>query len=156
MPSDNTAYFDGVELSLVDWLRQYSKDQYESTIRGWLGRLLFSGEEALKKACVLSGGEKNRCMLAKIMLSGANVLILNEPTNHLDLEAITALNEGMTEFTGVMLFASHDHQVIQTVANRIIELLPGGLIDRRESFDEYILDPEAIRLRQESGAGSVF
>jgi len=151
MPSDNTSYFDGVELSLIDWLRQYSKDPYETTIRGWLGRLLFSGEEALKKACVLSGGEKNRCILAKVMLSGANVLILNEPTNHLDLEAITALNEGMTEFTGVMLFASHDHQVLQTVANRVIELLPGGLIDRRESFDDYIIDPEANRLREAAG-----
>ncbi|MEN6339999.1 MAG: ATP-binding cassette domain-containing protein [Clostridiaceae bacterium] len=154
MPSDNTAYFDGVELSLVDWLRQYSKDPFEATIRGWLGRLLFSGEEALKKACVLSGGEKNRCMLAKMMLSGANVLILNEPTNHLDLEAITALNEGMTEFTGVMLFASHDHQVIQTVANRVIELLPGALIDRRENYDEYIVDPEVLRLRQAAGASA--
>ncbi len=148
MPSDNSAYFDGVELTLVDWLRQFSRDQYESTIRGWLGRLLFSGEEALKQAYVLSGGEKNRCMLAKLMLSGANVLILNEPTNHLDLEAITALNEGMTEFGGVMLFASHDHQVMQTVANRIIELLPGTLIDRRESFDEYIEDPEVLRQRE--------
>lgn len=156
MPSDHSSYFDGVELSLVDWLRQYSKDQFESTIRGWLGRLLFSGEEALKKACVLSGGEKNRCMLAKMMLSGANVLILNEPTNHLDLEAITALNEGMTEFTGIMLFASHDHQVMQTVANRVIELLPGGLIDRRESFDDYIVDPEAIRLREAAGASLAF
>ena len=147
MPSDNSAYFDGIELNLVDWLRQYSNDQYETTIRGWLGKLLFSGEEALKPAKVLSGGEKNRCMLAKLMLSGANVLILNEPTNHLDLEAITALNEGMTAFPGVMLFASHDHQVIQTVANRIIEILPGGIIDRRESFDEYIDDPDVIRLR---------
>ena len=148
MPSDNSAYFDGVELTLVDWLRQFSRDQYESTIRGWLGRLLFSGEEALKQACVLSGGEKNRCMLAKLMLSGANVLIMNEPTNHLDLEAITALNEGMTEFGGVMLFASHDHQVMQTVANRVIELLPGTLIDRRESFDEYIEDTEVLRQRE--------
>ncbi len=147
MPSDNSAYFDGIELNLVDWLRQYSTDQYETTIRGWLGKLLFSGEEALKPAKVLSGGEKNRCMLAKLMLSGANVLILNEPTNHLDLESITALNEGMTAFPGVMLFASHDHQVIQTVANRIIEILPGGIIDRRESFDDYIDDPDVIRLR---------
>ncbi len=150
MPSDNTAYFDGVELTLVDWLRQYSKDQYESTMRGWLGRLLFSGDEALKQAKVLSGGEKNRCMLAKIMLSGANVLIMDEPTNHLDLEAITALNEGMTEFSGVMLFASHDHQVMQTVANRVIELLPGMLIDRRETFDEYIEDPVVLRLREQA------
>lgn len=148
MPSDNAPYFDGVELTLVDWLRQYSRDQHESTIRGWLGRLLFSGEEALKQAQVLSGGERNRCMLAKLMLSGANVLIMNEPTNHLDLEAITALNEGMTSFSGVMLFASHDHQVMQTVANRVIELLPGALIDRRESFDEYLEDPEALRQQE--------
>ncbi len=148
MPSDNTSYFDGVELSLIDWLRQYSKDPYETTIRGWLGRLLFSGEEALKKACVLSGGEKNRCILAKVMLSGANVLILNEPTNHLDLEAITALNEGMTEFTGVMLFASHDHQVTQTVANRIMEILPGGVIDRRESYDDYIVNEDVKKMRE--------
>ncbi|HWR20022.1 MAG TPA: ATP-binding cassette domain-containing protein [Clostridia bacterium] len=147
MPSDNSRYFDNVEYSLVDWLRQYSRDQYETTIRGWLGKLLFSGEEALKQAKVLSGGEKQRCMLAKLMLSGANVLILNDPTNHLDLEAITALNEGMTVFTGVMLFASHDHQVIQTVANRIIELLPNTVIDRRETFDEYLDDPEVARLR---------
>ncbi|MCE5236721.1 MAG: ATP-binding cassette domain-containing protein [Clostridiaceae bacterium] len=147
MPSDNSAYFDGVELNLVDWLRQYSRDQYETTIRGWLGRLLFSGEDALKQAKVLSGGEKQRCMLAKMMLSGANVLILNDPTNHLDLEAITALNEGMTAFPGVMLFASHDHQVIETVSNRIIELIPGAIIDRRESFDEYLDDPEVIRQR---------
>ncbi len=149
LPSDNSAFFDGVTYSLVDWLRQFSKDQYETTIRGWLGRLLFSGEEALKEARVLSGGEKNRCMLARMMLSGANVLLLDEPTNHLDLEAITALNEGMTEFTGVMLFTSHDHQVTQTVANRILEILPGGVIDKRESYDEYIEDEEANRLREQ-------
>lgn len=147
LPSDNSAYFNGLNLSLVDWLRQYSKDQYESTIRGWLGRMLFSGEEALKPVNVLSGGEKGRCMFAKMMVSGANVLIMNEPTNHMDLEAITALNEGMKEFTGVMLFATHDHQIAQTVANRVIEILPGTLIDRRESFDDYMDDPEVIRLR---------
>jgi len=148
LPSDNSEYFDGVTYSLVDWLRQFSKDQYETTIRGWLGRLLFSGEEALKEARVLSGGEKNRCMLAKMMLSGANVLILDEPTNHLDLEAITALNEGMTEFTGVMLFTSHDHQITQTVANRIIEILPGGVIDKRENYDEYIENEDVKRMRE--------
>ena len=147
LPSDNSAYFNGLELSLIDWLRQYSKDQYESTIRGWLGRMLFSGEEALKKAKVLSGGEKGRCMFAKMMVSGANVLIMNEPTNHMDLEAITALNEGMTEFNGVMLFATHDHQIAETVANRVIEILPGTLIDRRESFDDYMDNPEVLRLR---------
>lgn len=149
LPADNSAYFDGVELSLVDWLRQFSEDKYEATVRGWLGRMLFSGEEALKQAKVLSGGEKVRCMLAKMMLSGANVLIMDEPTNHLDLEAITALNEGMTEFKGVMLFTSHDHQIMQTVANRIIEILPGLMIDRRESFDEYLDNPEVEKLRAE-------
>jgi ATPase subunit of ABC transporter with duplicated ATPase domains len=148
MPSDNSVYFNGVELSLIDWLRQYSKDQHETTIRGWLGRLLFSGEEALKEARVISGGERQRCMLARMMLAGANVLILDEPTNHLDLEAITALNDGMTEFSGVMLFTSHDHQLMQSVANRVIEILPGALIDRRESFDEYLDDPEVARLRE--------
>jgi len=149
LPADNSACFDGVELSLVDWLRQFSEDKYEATVRGWLGRMLFSGEEALKQAKVLSGGEKVRCMLAKMMLSGANVLIMDEPTNHLDLEAITALNEGMTEFKGVMLFTSHDHQIMQTVANRIIEILPGLMIDRRESFDEYLDNPEVEKLRAE-------
>ncbi len=147
LPADNSAYFDGVDLSLVDWMRQFSEDKYEATVRGWLGRMLFSGEEALKQAKVLSGGEKVRCMLAKMMLSGANVLIMDEPTNHLDLEAITALNEGMTEFRGVMLFTSHDHQIMQTVSNRILEILPGFLIDRRESFDEYIENAEVEALR---------
>lgn len=147
LPADNSAYFDGVDLSLVDWMRQFSEDKYEATVRGWLGRMLFSGEEALKQARVLSGGEKVRCMLAKMMLSGANVLIMDEPTNHLDLEAITALNEGMTEFKGVMLFTSHDHQIMQTVSNRILEILPGFLIDRRESFDEYIENAEVEALR---------
>ncbi len=137
-PADSAAYFDGVDLSLIDWLRQYSEDKHEVTVRGWLGRVLFSGEEALKKARVLSGGERVRCMLARMMLSGANVLMLDEPTNHLDLEAITALNEGMADFKGTMLFASRDHQVMQTVANRVIEILPDALVDRRESYDEYI------------------
>lgn len=148
LPADNTAYFSGVELSLIDWLRQFSDDKYESTIRGWLGRMLFSGDEALKAAQVLSGGEKVRCMLAKMMLTGANVLIMDEPTNHLDLEAITALNDGMAEFKETMLFASHDHQVMQTVANRIIEILPGALIDRRCTFDEYLDNPEVDKIRE--------
>lgn len=137
-PADSSAYFSGVDLSLVDWLRQYCEDKYEVTVRGWLGRMLFSGDEALKQAKVLSGGERVRCMLTRMMVSGANVLIMDEPTNHLDLEAITALNEGMTEYKGTMLFASRDHQVNQTVANRVIELIPGGIIDRRESFDDYL------------------
>jgi ATPase subunit of ABC transporter with duplicated ATPase domains len=137
-PADNTQYFSGVEDTLVDWLREFSEDKHEVTIRGWLGRMLFSGEEALKQAKVLSGGERVRCMLAKMMVLGANVLIMDEPTNHLDLEAITALNEGMTEFKGTMLFTSRDHQVMQTVANRVIEIISGGIIDRRESYDDYL------------------
>ena len=148
-PKDNSAYFDGCEYNLIDWLRQFSVSQYESDIRGWLGRMLFSGEDALKQAKVLSGGERVRCMLARMMLSGANVLILDEPTNHLDLESITALNKGMIEFTGSMLFATQDHECIQTVANRIIELLPGGLVDRRESYDDY-LDSEIAAQQREA------
>lgn len=148
LPADNAEFFDGVGLSLVDWLRQYSKDQLEVTMRGWLGRMLFSGEEALKQAKVLSGGERVRCMLSRLMISEANVLLLDEPTNHLDLETITALNEGMKEFKEVMLFSSRDHQIVQTTANRIIEILPGGLIDRRESFDEYLENPIVDQLRE--------
>lgn len=142
LPSDNSAYFDGCDYNLIDWLRQYAgDDQYETTMRGWLGRMLFSGDEALKQAKVLSGGEKVRCMLARMMLSGANVLLMDDPSNHLDLESITALNQGMIEFKGNMLFTSHDQEITQTVANRIIEILPGGIIDRRESFDEYLENP---------------
>ncbi len=143
-PADNAAYFKDMDYTLVDWLRQYSQDKHEVTIRGWLGRMLFSGEEALKQARVLSGGEKVRCMLAKMMVLGANVLIMDEPTNHLDLESITALNEGMAEFKGTMLFTSRDHQVMQTVANRVIEILPGTLIDRRESYDDYLEYRESL------------
>jgi len=148
-PKDNGPYFDNCEYNLIDWLRQFSVSQYESDIRGWLGRMLFSGEDALKHAKVLSGGEKVRCMLARMMLSGANVLVLDEPTNHLDLESITALNKGMIEFTGSMLFATQDHECIQTVANRIMELLPGGLVDRRESYDDY-LDSEIAKQQREA------
>lgn len=137
-PKDNSAFFDGCELSLVDWLRQFSKEQYEQDIRGWLGRMLFSGDEALKQANVLSGGERVRCMLAKMMLSGANVLLFDEPTNHLDLESITALNEGLIAYKSSILFTSHDHQFVNTIANRIIEFTPDGLIDRRMTYDEYL------------------
>ncbi|MFI2858019.1 ABC-F family ATP-binding cassette domain-containing protein [Paenibacillus sp. JSM ZJ436] len=147
-PKDNSAYFDGVDLNLVEWLRQYSKDQDETFLRGFLGRMLFSGEEALKKASVLSGGEKVRCMLAKMMLNGANVLIFDEPTNHLDLESITALNNGLIDFDGTILFTSHDHQFIQTIANRIIEITPNGIIDRVMSYDEYLESEEIKTLRQ--------
>ncbi|AWI03146.1 ABC-F family ATP-binding cassette domain-containing protein [Clostridium drakei] len=137
-PKDNTKYFDGVDLSLVDWLRQFSEEKSESFIRGFLGRMLFSGEEALKNASVLSGGEKVRCMLSRMMLSGSNVLILDEPTNHLDLESITAVNNGLMNFDGTILFTSHDHQFVQTVANRIMEITPKGLMDRQMTYDEYL------------------
>ncbi|OEF97541.1 ABC-F family ATP-binding cassette domain-containing protein [Desulfuribacillus alkaliarsenatis] len=137
-PKDNSKYFEGVDLNLVDWLRQYSKDQTESFIRGFLGRMLFSGEEALKKASVLSGGEKVRCMLSRMMISGANVLLLDEPTNHLDLESITALNTGLTRFNGTVLFTSHDRQFIETIANRIIEITPNGIIDKQCSYEEFL------------------
>ncbi|MCM3261878.1 ATP-binding cassette domain-containing protein [Paenibacillus lautus] len=147
-PKDNSAYFDGVDINLVEWLRQYSKDQDETFLRGFLGRMLFSGEEALKKASVLSGGEKVRCMLAKMMLNGANVLIFDEPTNHLDLESITALNNGLIDFDGTILFTSHDHQFIQTIANRIIEITPNGIIDRSMSYDEYLESEEIKGLRE--------
>ncbi|MFJ7637996.1 ABC-F family ATP-binding cassette domain-containing protein [Peribacillus sp. NPDC097264] len=140
-PKDNSEFFEGVDLTLVDWLRQYSpNDQSESFLRGFLGRMLFSGDEVTKKASVLSGGEKVRCMLSKMMLSGSNVLMLDEPTNHLDLESITALNNGLINFKGAMIFSSHDHQFIETVANRIIELTPKGTIDKQISYDEYLED----------------
>ncbi|MEW9111261.1 MAG: ATP-binding cassette domain-containing protein [Cytobacillus gottheilii] len=140
-PSDNSKYFENSDVNLVDWLRQFSpNDQSESFLRGFLGRMLFSGEEVLKNANVLSGGEKVRCMLSKMMLSGSNVLMLDEPTNHLDLESITALNNGLINFKGSMIFASHDHQFIQTIANRIIELTPSGIIDKQMTYDEYLED----------------
>ncbi|MDR0137135.1 ATP-binding cassette domain-containing protein [Metabacillus idriensis] len=138
-PKDNSQFFEGVESNLVDWLRQYSpNDQSESFLRGFLGRMLFSGEEVLKKASVLSGGEKVRCMLSKMMLSSSNILLLDEPTNHLDLESITALNNGLIAFKGAMIFTSHDHQFVQTIANRIIEVTPNGVIDKQMSYDEYL------------------
>ncbi len=137
-PKDNSQFFDNVDLNLVDWLRQFSEEKSEIFIRGFLARMLFSGEEALKKASVLSGGEKVRCMLSKMMLSSANVLLLDEPTNHLDLESITALNNGLISFPGTVLFVSQDHQFVQTIANRIIEITPNGIMDRLMTFDEYI------------------
>ncbi|MFH1799312.1 MAG: ATP-binding cassette domain-containing protein [Candidatus Omnitrophota bacterium] len=140
-PKENGKYFE-TDLSLVDWLRQFSKETDENFIRGFLGRMLFSGEESLKKASVLSGGERVRCMLSRMMLVGANVLILDEPTNHLDLESITSLNKGLESFSGTVLFSSHDHQFVQTVANRIIELTPRGMIDHRDiTLDDYLADP---------------
>jgi ATPase subunit of ABC transporter with duplicated ATPase domains len=140
-PKDNSEFFENSDLNLVDWLRQFSPaDDSESFLRGFLGRMLFSGEEVLKKASVLSGGEKVRCMLSKMMLSGANVLLLDEPTNHLDLESITALNNGLINFKGSLMFASHDHQFIQTIANRIIEITPAGIVDKQMTYDEYLED----------------
>ncbi len=137
-PENNNEYFQNCEYSLVDWLSQFSKDHYEEYLRGWLGRMLFSGEEALKQAKVLSGGEKVRCMLAKMMLEGSNFLIFDEPTNHLDLESITALNNGMKNFRGCMLFTSHDQELMNTVANRIIELNGTKTFDKCVNYDEYI------------------
>ncbi len=135
-PKNNDAYFQS-DLSLVDWLRQYSKEQDETFIRGFLGRMLFTGEEALKCCNVLSGGEKVRCMLSKMMLSNANCLLLDEPTAHLDLEAITALNNGLTAFQGPIIFCTQDHEFAQTVANRVLELTPDGVVDRSITFDEW-------------------
>ncbi|MGG0736958.1 ABC-F family ATP-binding cassette domain-containing protein [Niallia taxi] len=140
-PAENSEYFSRNEQTLVDWLRQYSpNDQTESFLRGFLGRMLFSGEEVLKKPEVLSGGEKVRCMLSKMMLSGSNVLLMDEPTNHLDLESITALNNGLINFKGSLLFASHDHQFVSTIANRIFEITPSGLVDKQVTYDEYLED----------------
>ncbi len=138
LPTENSKYFDNHQESLVDWLRPYSSDQHESYLRGWLGRMLFSGEEALKPVSVLSGGEKVRCMMAKTMLTAGNLLILNEPTNHLDLEAITALNKGMINYKGVLLFNTHDHELMQTVANRIIYIDSEGFVDKQMTYDEYL------------------
>lgn len=140
LPNDNAKYFEDGSMNLVDWLRQYSVEKDESFIRGFLGRMLFSGDEALKKCTVISGGEKQRCMFSRMMLSGANVAIFDEPTNHLDLESITALNNGMVDFAGTMLFTCHDHQLTETVANRILELGPKGYLDKLMNFDDYITD----------------
>lgn len=149
IPIDNKEYFEGKDLNLIDWLREYSvTDKDEQFIRGFLGRMLFSGEEVLKKCFVLSGGEKMRCMFSKMMLQQANVLLFDEPTNHLDLESITALNNGMSDFKGTILFTSRDHELTNTVANRIIELTPSGIIDKLMSYDEYI-SSEAIRKQRE-------
>ncbi|MDR0684831.1 MAG: ATP-binding cassette domain-containing protein [Spirochaetaceae bacterium] len=145
-PKENASVFSGTE-SITDWLRQYSPDQDDTYVRGFLGRMLFSGDEALKPVNVLSGGERVRCMLARMMLSGANALILDEPTNHLDLEAITALNDGLIAFGGIILFNSHDHQFLGSIANRVIEIIPGGMIDRVCPFDDYLADPHVKELR---------
>jgi len=147
-PKENNSFFTSGELNLVDWLRQYSEEKDESFIRGFLGRMLFSGEESQKKSNVLSGGEKVRCMLSKMMLQGGNVQVLDDPTNHLDLESITALNNALRDYPGSLLFASHDLQFIDTVANRIIELTPDGIIDRRMNYEEYLADETLKTQRQ--------
>lgn len=142
MPKNHNEYFDGCELSLVDWLRRYSEEKSESYIRGFLGRMLFSGDEALKEANVLSGGEKVRCMLSKLMLSNANVLMLDDPTNHLDLESITSVNKALEDYKGVLLFTSHDHQFISSIANRIIFIGENGILDRKTNFEDFIESEE--------------
>lgn len=146
-PKDNKKYFDS-DLTIVDWLRQYTTNTDENFVRGFLGRMLFTGEESLKPVRVLSGGEKVRCMLSRMMLTGSNVLILDEPTNHLDLEAITALNKGMESFAGTILFSSHDHTLVSSVANRIIELTPKGFIDQMLPYDQYLEDPRIKEQRK--------
>ncbi len=153
-PKDNTKMFDS-DVSITDWLRQYSPVQEEAYVRGFLGRMLFSGEEALKPVRVLSGGEKVRCMLSKLMLQAPNTLVMDDPTNHLDLEAITALNDGLVEFDQVVLFESHDHQFISTIANRIVEFCPGGVIDRLMPFEEYLADEAVKTLRDNYWHGHV-
>lgn len=151
LPLDNSNFFQDGNLNLVDWLRQYAQTEEEREevfLRGFLGKMIFSGEEALKKSNVLSGGEKVRCMLSRMMMKRANILILDEPTNHLDLESIQALNNSLTKFEGTVLFTTHDHEFAQTVANRIIELTPNGIIDRYASFDEYLDDKKVKEMRQ--------
>lgn len=150
LPNDNSAFFSGdQDMNLIDWLRQYSKEKDESFIRGFLGRMLFAGEEVFKRSGVLSGGEKVRCMMSKVMLANPNFLILDEPTNHLDLESITALNNGMRDFTGNIIFTSHDYQILDSVANRIIEITPNGLIDQYMSYSEYIHSDKVHNMRAE-------
>lgn len=149
LPNDNSEFFEGKEDNLIDWLRQFSEEKDETFIRGFLGRMLFSGEETLKKCSVLSGGEKMRCMLSRMMMLKGNVLCLDEPTNHLDLESITALNNGMKDFKGTILFTTRDHELAQTVADRILEITPKGLIDREMSFDDFLVDERVKAMRTE-------
>lgn len=151
LPNDNSEFFQ-TKMSLIDWLRQYAQtdeEREEVSLRGFLGRMLFSGEEALKSATVLSGGEKVRCMMSRMMLAKANLLMMDEPTNHLDLESITALNNGMVDFAGTILFTSHDHELVSTVANRIIEITPNGYIDKMMPYDDYLADAKIMALQEE-------
>ena len=151
LPNDNSEYFNAKD-SLIDWLRKFAESEEEREdvyLRTFLGRMLFTGEEALKSSAVLSGGEKVRCMLSKMMLAKGNLLFLDEPTNHLDLESITALNNAMSEYRGTLLFTSHDQELVNTVANRIIEITPNGTIDKMMSYDEYLKDDKITTLREE-------
>ncbi|MFY7990491.1 MAG: ATP-binding cassette domain-containing protein, partial [Fluviicola sp.] len=151
LPNDNSSFFQ-TKMSLIDWLRQYAQtdeEKEEVNLRGFLGRMLFSGEEALKSATVLSGGEKVRCMMSRMMLAKANLLMMDEPTNHLDLESITALNNGMVDFAGTILFTSHDHELVSTVANRIIEITPNGTIDKMMPYDDYLADEKIAAAQAE-------
>ena len=150
LPLENSVFFKNAELNLVDWLRQYAKTEEEREevfLRGFLGKMIFSGEEALKRCNVLSGGEKVRCMLSRMMMIRANVLMLDEPTNHLDLESIQAFNNSLKNFKGTVLLSTHDHEFAQTVATRIIEITPKGVIDRLSTFDDYLRDPKVKELR---------
>ena len=152
MPLDNTEFFQNKELNLVDWLRQFTRtdeERHEEFVRGFLGRMLFSGDEALKSSTILSGGEKMRCMFSRMMLQKANILLLDEPTNHLDLESITALNNSLINFKGNILISSHDHELLQTVCNRVIEITPKGIIDREMTYDEYLADKKVKELREQ-------
>ena len=146
-PKDNTAYFDSND-TIVDWLMPFSPEKDATYVRGFLGRMLFKGDDGLKKVNVLSGGEKVRVMLSKMMMLGSNVLLMDEPTNHLDMESITSVNNGLIKFPGVVLFTSQDHQFIQTIANRIIEFTPNGMIDKVTTYDEYLDSDEMARKRQ--------
>jgi ATPase subunit of ABC transporter with duplicated ATPase domains len=148
LPADNGKYFTS-DLNLIDWLRQYSSDPDETFVRGFLGKMLFSGEETLKKCSVLSGGEKMRCMISRMMLGSGNLLVLDEPTNHLDLESITAFNNSISEVKTPVLLSSHDHHFMQTTANRVIELMPNGLIDRQLSYDEFLENDAVVTRRVE-------
>ena len=147
LPNENSKFFNA-DMNLIDWLRQFSKDKDETYIRGFLGKMLFSGEEVFKMSNVLSGGEKVRCMLSRMMLFNANCLLMDEPTNHLDLESITAMNNGMKDWKHIALFSSHDHEFMQTVANRIIEITPSGIIDKRMTYDEYLVDEKVKAMRE--------
>ncbi len=147
-PVDSDHFFSGCDLTILDWIRQYSEDTTETYLRGFLGRMLFSGDDVFKPVNVLSGGEKVRCMFSRMMLFKSNVLMLDQPTNHLDLESIQAFNNTLRTFKGNVLMSSHDHEFIQTVSNRIIELTPKGIIDKLMDYDDYITDPKVIAARE--------